>query len=398
MAGSRSEYLFILSQNGKGGLTPTTTMSGRAQGLTNLPTEILAHIFVQCLPNLPQKTSAPPSQPLRAANAPLLLARICRSWRAVALGTPWLWNRLCVTHDAPHPPDFINEYAETWLARSGGVLLTVELLNLNWDSCSNWPQFLDILGRHAARIRCMTLEISVAFDIALEKRRWAFPRLEELDIAMYFDEVDPPCPIKTFQNAPVLRRASFYAFPATPDSIILPSTIEEVVCMQYRLSDFSETISAFPNAIRLEFEISYRNDLVEIPPFHHEKVRELRLCDDLDMHRDTGSSPCVPHILAAAALPTLRVLRLDHQDGLNTEVFTAFVAPSSELRELEIQPHFYQHSALIPPAGSPLVALRLWRPMPNFARTLGEKLGDPEFMSKLEELFIHSPIVPTYPL
>src|ERR1700761_6252462 len=49
-----------------------------------LPVELLASIFVHCLPL--------DKQHLRPSSAPLLLTRICGTWRAIALRTPELWS------------------------------------------------------------------------------------------------------------------------------------------------------------------------------------------------------------------------------------------------------------------------------------------------------------------
>ncbi|KAG2352740.1 hypothetical protein BDR07DRAFT_1223717, partial [Suillus spraguei] len=51
-----------------------------ASALSRLPTEILSHIFMYCLPE--DKYLSPASK-----LAPVLLTRICRRWRDVAVST-----------------------------------------------------------------------------------------------------------------------------------------------------------------------------------------------------------------------------------------------------------------------------------------------------------------------
>ena len=53
-----------------------------------MPLEIWEEIFVQCLPD--DEFVA-----IRAHNAPMLLAEVCRPWRSIVLLTPRLWNSLC---------------------------------------------------------------------------------------------------------------------------------------------------------------------------------------------------------------------------------------------------------------------------------------------------------------
>ncbi|KAG1813978.1 uncharacterized protein BJ212DRAFT_1432772, partial [Suillus subaureus] len=54
-----------------------------------LPTEILSEIFLYCLPEDEHLVYA-------SRQAPMLLTRICRRWREVAVGFPRLWCRLKV--------------------------------------------------------------------------------------------------------------------------------------------------------------------------------------------------------------------------------------------------------------------------------------------------------------
>jgi len=60
--------------------------------LWHLPTEVLPYFFVCCLPE--SKYLSP-----SLTQAPVLLTRICRRWRAVAMGTPNLCCRLDVPCD-----------------------------------------------------------------------------------------------------------------------------------------------------------------------------------------------------------------------------------------------------------------------------------------------------------
>ncbi|KIK60968.1 hypothetical protein GYMLUDRAFT_139428, partial [Collybiopsis luxurians FD-317 M1] len=56
--------------------------------IRRMPVEILAEIFVHCLPTDPVYAVRDVYQ------APLLLITICREWRQVALDNPRLWNSL----------------------------------------------------------------------------------------------------------------------------------------------------------------------------------------------------------------------------------------------------------------------------------------------------------------
>ncbi|KAJ6594712.1 hypothetical protein B0H19DRAFT_1009754, partial [Mycena capillaripes] len=95
-----------------------------------LPLDIIQEIFVACIPihrNCVMSASEPP----------ILLGRICSSWRAISLSTPRLWARL---HIAEPPLTFGPaaelhdkkaaqrlEITEMWLGRSGQCPLSISL-------------------------------------------------------------------------------------------------------------------------------------------------------------------------------------------------------------------------------------------------------------------------------
>ncbi|KAF7349646.1 F-box domain-containing protein [Mycena sanguinolenta] len=55
--------------------------------ILSLPTEIIARIFVECLPEKSRRRFS-------RKHAPLLLMRVCRRWRDIAVSTSELWNFL----------------------------------------------------------------------------------------------------------------------------------------------------------------------------------------------------------------------------------------------------------------------------------------------------------------
>ncbi|KAG1868256.1 hypothetical protein DFJ58DRAFT_97554 [Suillus subalutaceus] len=81
-----------------------------ASALWRFPTEILSHIFMHCLPK--DKYLSPDSK-----LPPVLLTRICRRWRDVAVGTSGLWCRLFV--DVRHRDWQKTAFGcDSWLKRS----------------------------------------------------------------------------------------------------------------------------------------------------------------------------------------------------------------------------------------------------------------------------------------
>ncbi|KAF8161822.1 hypothetical protein K438DRAFT_2025734 [Mycena galopus ATCC 62051] len=85
--------------------------------ISSLPPEIISTIFIHCLPTL----GAAPSR----MNAPLLVAQICRSWRAIALQTPELWVDISLVCKGRRAVDIL----ELWTSRAGSLPLNYLLIS-----------------------------------------------------------------------------------------------------------------------------------------------------------------------------------------------------------------------------------------------------------------------------
>ncbi|KAJ7037438.1 hypothetical protein C8F04DRAFT_1209818 [Mycena alexandri] len=105
--------------------------------LRRLPLDIMQEIFVACLPTHRNCV-------MSAVEAPVLLGRICSSWRTVSLSTPRLWARLHIAEpERPRQaPIYQEKYAQrlaitkAWLERSGRCPLIEELPSA-FDASSN---------------------------------------------------------------------------------------------------------------------------------------------------------------------------------------------------------------------------------------------------------------------
>ncbi|KAJ7034768.1 hypothetical protein C8F04DRAFT_1101067 [Mycena alexandri] len=98
--------------------------------IRRIPLDILQEIFVACLPTHRNCV-------MSAKEAPVLLGRICSSWRALSLSTPRLWASLHIAEpvrtsdslDSLHLTLHARrvEVTKTWLARSGQCPLSLSL-------------------------------------------------------------------------------------------------------------------------------------------------------------------------------------------------------------------------------------------------------------------------------
>ncbi|KAG1774408.1 hypothetical protein EV702DRAFT_534648 [Suillus placidus] len=147
----------------KDGITHSMNLHKRlVSGIWRLPTEVLSHIFVHCFP----ETShiSPPSKTL----APMLLTRVCRRWREIAVGMPRLWCRLRLYSSEVDNRcwESIAFCYDLWLKRSRGLPLSLEVwcrsddsntrlrsfiqpyinqissLSLHFSPLTNWPELM----------------------------------------------------------------------------------------------------------------------------------------------------------------------------------------------------------------------------------------------------------------
>src|SRR6266550_8884824 len=96
--------------------------------INRLPRDVLAEIFIQCLPEVilwPYLSNVGHST---KNVAPLLLCNVCSSWRALALSTPRLWQDLFLTFrkTMPKSKEAI-DMTHVWIKRSGELPLTLRL-------------------------------------------------------------------------------------------------------------------------------------------------------------------------------------------------------------------------------------------------------------------------------
>lgn len=86
--------------------------------IDKLPVELWAEIFYICLPSQTFITPDP-------LQAPLLLCQICRSWRAIATGTPLLWSALAIR--GSWCLRVWKSCLESWLRRAGNAVLSLDV-------------------------------------------------------------------------------------------------------------------------------------------------------------------------------------------------------------------------------------------------------------------------------
>jgi hypothetical protein len=84
----------------------------------DLPPELLAQIFIRCLPLFPT---------LEATEAPLLLTHVCQKWRQIAIHCPSLWDSIYLPLSNYPLTERDLHVGDLFLTRSGARLLNIDL-------------------------------------------------------------------------------------------------------------------------------------------------------------------------------------------------------------------------------------------------------------------------------
>ncbi|KAJ7042776.1 hypothetical protein C8F04DRAFT_1074740 [Mycena alexandri] len=179
--------------------------------ILELPPEILAEIFVECLPTY----SATPA----ALRAPLLLGGICGEWRTIALSTPSLWSTFILPVDMGKTTDDypVVRLFESWIARGGNYPLTM-VISCSASGATRPPytpytlpgSFISALSRSSSRWHDVHLVLPHADFYRLQAND-GFPFLRRLAVKaadyMWLKSATTP-PLDLFNNASVLDDVS----------------------------------------------------------------------------------------------------------------------------------------------------------------------------------------------
>lgn len=189
-----------------------------------LPPDILREIFLECLP---ETVYLPP----RPDDAPLLLTRICSSWRTLALNTQELWCDFQVAlNSRAHKNNHALSALDTWLSRCPDRPLSFKihaaprapfpLPGIRHDILP-----MDLIIPHILRIRTLDLQnISGEQMYALITLPPAsFPLLEEVDIFLrdsWTFRVEP-WEATAFRDAKKLQSFVIHGFDGTCSPVAL---------------------------------------------------------------------------------------------------------------------------------------------------------------------------------
>ncbi|KAG2040366.1 hypothetical protein BDR03DRAFT_916046 [Suillus americanus] len=280
--------------------------------LWRLPTEILSQIFTHCLPT--RCNLSPASKAV-----PMLLTRICRRWREVAVDMPSLWQRLYVGGDWQRAAFCY----ESWLKRSRGRPLSLEL------QChkNNWTELRSLLQPYINQVSSLSLDVYQNVP-QLEVTISDFLALEELNMILDWSSSEsciaqsisqPPC---TLRNLTVTGGAFF--------DMEYSSTFNPAWAHLTNIRIALHEPSAFPQLLRLcpglsSLTISTSFTAMEaLEPFTHTQLQSLQIISNDLYDNDTEYL----NLFDTLSLPNLRALEAYDIYPWPHEEFKAFLTRS----------------------------------------------------------------------
>ncbi|KAG2141938.1 hypothetical protein DEU56DRAFT_900588 [Suillus clintonianus] len=322
--------------------------------LWRLPTEVLSHIFVHCLP----ETSRLPYASKRLA--PVLLTRICRRWREVAVGTSNLWCRLMLQSsedDNKHWESMAFCY-DLWLKRSRGLPLSLEA----------WCDTNDSITKFRGLIQPYINQISsfyIRFVFQAGKPELMFKDLPTLqELTLYADD---NCKMRRIAQSMsqllfAMRslKVTFPMFNLEDFSAAIPllARLTNIEVTIDKLSVVPHLLHLCPNlsSLTIRTGVSLRMQPIEL--FIHPKLRSLRIAHHL------RNAEHLSGLFDALSLPDLRLLEARYIES--SQIHTLFDAlPPPKLCDSELEARFAQpwpHAelkALLARSNCPLEGLNL---------------------------------------
>ncbi|KAJ7772964.1 hypothetical protein DFH07DRAFT_802059 [Mycena maculata] len=256
-----------------------------------LPHEILAEIFIQCLPN--DEFIAPSPR-----TVPLLLCSVCRQWRMVALTNPKLWRSLDIR--LAGTPDYIELY-QNWLSRAANTPLSISLHASADHTTADSPAkaLFQTIVRLSPQWRNVDLTGARAALRCLLPEEGRFPLLAKLTITHRDDDY----PI-SFLDAPNLREV--HALQYLTRSLRLPwSQLTLFRADEVALSCCLEVLRHTSNLVNatLHFGTEDSPSGVSLPPLIH--LRSLTLCGPW-----SNGEKALSAVLDSLTVPALKTLTL----------------------------------------------------------------------------------------
>ncbi|KAG1771412.1 hypothetical protein EDD22DRAFT_947856 [Suillus occidentalis] len=294
------------------------SQEGSPSAISRLPTEILTKIFLYCVP---ESENVAPEPHL----APMLLTRVCRRWREIAVDMPDLWCRLRL-EDAWDDWQQRAFCYDLCLKRSQGRQLSLTL------ECYNgyWVELQSLLQPYIDQISILSLGYlwpGCMFFAGDSLKVTDFHALKELSIDMaVFNGRRGVMPTATRlpSNLRSIKVKRMWFCPRTLLQCFDHSTWVHVTNLEIAIDSLNSfrLLRRFPNLSSLT--VSGRFTILEnLEAFTHANLRSLRISGLLIMHQEEN-----PGLFKDVTLPNLHSLEVRNIGRWLHEEFKEFLTRS----------------------------------------------------------------------
>ncbi|KII89896.1 hypothetical protein PLICRDRAFT_570039 [Plicaturopsis crispa FD-325 SS-3] len=272
--------------------------ASRLSLIGSLPLEVLARIFIACLPT--DKIS----EPADTRAVPLRLTQVCSEWRALAYATQPLWTSIYLNMDRHQDA----ERVKRWLDRSGQHPLTLKFTFAEPVDTPNYNTglVLDMLMAYAPRWETIMCSIDMSWLKIFPSLHGHIPALRALEVII--TDCDGTGEIEQFEATNLFRSMSqlrSISIDLTMTSMDFPwSQLEHIKNTRVNTFVFDDILGRATNMTHCSLEegYSWTNSLAPLSttPRLHRKLETLRVvASDADF---------LAHAFAQCTLPKLRKL------------------------------------------------------------------------------------------
>ncbi|KAJ7725937.1 hypothetical protein B0H16DRAFT_1471596 [Mycena metata] len=308
--------------------------------------------------------------------APLLLLRICRQWRAVALSAPELWTSIQV--HCPYYIEAIVPRLDRWLLRAGSLPLNINLHYLTHPDTSS-DGILQLLKRHSGQLQTLTLDTLPQEYFRIHEIVGPLSALKTIFLtcrgfSAYSGFVGMK--LDAFSDAPLLRDVQFLG-DFRPATIALPwAQLTNLNANYLSIYDCLQVLSLSPNLVTARFEYTMIGRT-------HDAVPPLLHLESLTLRGMEPSGDILRHITTPA------LIHIDVEE-VDVETWKAFIARSGCVLERLIFAGWtssYKEYLDGVPSVTRLEVRRLGRGFSEIVQVLG---SDPNVLPNLKT-FIEDP-------
>ncbi|KAJ6490735.1 hypothetical protein C8R47DRAFT_1123400 [Mycena vitilis] len=272
-----------------------------------LPPEILAEIFMHCLPG--DEFVTPDLN-----TAPLLLCGVCRRWRDIALATPPLWSSLLIDFDTMWKTDAHDAvFYQMWLSRARGSPLSINLRDKQGIPVGSLGPLLETIIELSQQWQMIEFEIGADLASYIFPLDGRFPLLRKLEMYIPNHSVSFCC------EAPKLRQ--LWIYPHNPQIQLPWHQLTKLRCFGLSVTSCPEILRKSSSLLDAKFAVACDSSVLPTSILEHDNLLHLNLSavgEEVDY-------PFLILILGCLKIPGLKSLVLEYP--YHTRLPTGSISP-----------------------------------------------------------------------